>query len=126
MNGVDLGDHFNVFDKCRIMYGENGSSLTPSIDHLFDRGFIGSEDNRRLIISPAAPLPSLENKAAANVMARRTPRIGLPGIRGMRPLEAIVGSKTRAGARLWPQSPAPRGVFYFVQTGHRESSDSPG
>ena len=32
--------------------GENGLLLTPSIDHLFDRGFIGFEDNGRLIISP--------------------------------------------------------------------------
>jgi hypothetical protein len=31
--------------------------LTPSIDHLFDRGFIGFEDNGRLIISPVAHRP---------------------------------------------------------------------
>lgn len=29
--------------------GENGLLLTPSIDHLFDRGFIGFEDNGTLI-----------------------------------------------------------------------------
>ena len=40
--------------------GENGLLLTPSIDHLFDRGFIGFEDNGRLVISPVAHLPSLE------------------------------------------------------------------
>lgn len=34
--------------------GENGLLLTPSIDHLFDRGFIGFEDNGILIISPVA------------------------------------------------------------------------
>jgi hypothetical protein len=34
--------------------------LTPSIDHLFDRGFIGFEDNGRLIISPVAHQPSLQ------------------------------------------------------------------
>ena len=39
--------------------GENGLLLTPSIDHLFDRGFIGFEDNGRLIISPVAHRPSL-------------------------------------------------------------------
>jgi hypothetical protein len=33
--------------------------LTPSIDHLFDRGFIGFEDNGRLIVSPVAHHPSL-------------------------------------------------------------------
>ena len=40
--------------------GENGLLLTPSIDHLFDRGFIGFEDGGRLIISPVAHHPSLE------------------------------------------------------------------
>lgn len=40
--------------------GENGLLLTPTIDHLFDRGFIGFEDSGRLIISPVAHLPSLE------------------------------------------------------------------
>jgi putative restriction endonuclease len=40
--------------------GENGLLLTPSIDHLFDRGFIGFEDNGRLIISPVAHHPSLQ------------------------------------------------------------------
>jgi putative restriction endonuclease len=34
--------------------GENGLLLTPSIDHLFDRGFIGFEDSGKLIISPVA------------------------------------------------------------------------
>ncbi|MFN3347374.1 HNH endonuclease [Pseudorhodoplanes sp.] len=40
--------------------GENGLLLTPSIDHLFDRGFIGFEDNGTLIISPVAHHPSLQ------------------------------------------------------------------
>jgi len=40
--------------------GENGLLLTPSIDHLFDRGFIGFEDSGTLIISPVAHRPSLE------------------------------------------------------------------
>jgi hypothetical protein len=40
--------------------GENGLLLTPSIDHLFDRGFIGFEGNGSLIISPVAHRPSLE------------------------------------------------------------------
>ncbi|MEW6331076.1 MAG: HNH endonuclease signature motif containing protein [Pseudomonadota bacterium] len=34
--------------------GENGFLLTPSIDHLFDRGFISFEDNGQLLISPVA------------------------------------------------------------------------
>lgn len=40
--------------------GENGLLLTPSIDHLFDRGFIGFENNGTLIISPVAHRPSLK------------------------------------------------------------------
>ena len=40
--------------------GENGLLLTPSVDHLFDRGFISFEDCGRLIISPVAHLQSLQ------------------------------------------------------------------
>jgi hypothetical protein len=40
--------------------GENGLLLTPSIDHLFDRGFIGFEAGGALLISPVAHKPSLE------------------------------------------------------------------
>lgn len=40
--------------------GENGLLLTPSIDHLFDRGFIGFEDSGGLIVSPVAHRPSLQ------------------------------------------------------------------
>ncbi|KAA0892662.1 HNH endonuclease [Pusillimonas sp. ANT_WB101] len=39
--------------------GENGLLLTPSMDHLFDRGFIGFDDNGRTIISPVAHQESL-------------------------------------------------------------------
>jgi len=40
--------------------GENGLLLTPSADHLFDRGFIGFEDNGDLLISPVAHTESLQ------------------------------------------------------------------
>jgi putative restriction endonuclease len=40
--------------------GENGLLLTPSVDHLFDRGFIGFENSGELIISPVAHRPSLQ------------------------------------------------------------------
>ena len=40
--------------------GENGLLLTPGIDHLFARGFVGFEDSGRLVISPVAHRPSLE------------------------------------------------------------------
>ena len=39
--------------------GENGLLLTPSIDHLFDRGFISFENSGTLIISPVAHHSSL-------------------------------------------------------------------
>ena len=52
--------------------GENGLLLTPSVDHLFDRGFISFEDTGRLIISPVADTESLrrmgiDNSTAINV-----------------------------------------------------------
>jgi putative restriction endonuclease len=39
--------------------GESGLLLTPSIDHLFDRGFIGFDDNGDVIVSPVAHADSL-------------------------------------------------------------------
>jgi putative restriction endonuclease len=39
--------------------GENGLLLTPSIDHLFDRGFISFEDNSELIVSDVAHKESI-------------------------------------------------------------------
>jgi hypothetical protein len=39
--------------------GENGLLLTPNADHLFDRGFIGFEDNGDVIVSPVAHRESL-------------------------------------------------------------------
>jgi hypothetical protein len=43
-----------------IRHGESGLLLTPSIDHLFGRGFIGFEGNGNVIISPVAHRPSLD------------------------------------------------------------------
>jgi hypothetical protein len=40
--------------------GENGLLLTPSIDHLFDKGFISFEGRGDLIVSPIAHRDSLE------------------------------------------------------------------
>jgi hypothetical protein len=40
--------------------GENGLLLTPTIDHLFGRGFISFEDSGVLIVSPVAHAPSLK------------------------------------------------------------------
>jgi putative restriction endonuclease len=53
--------------------GENGLLLTPSIDHLFDRGFIGFEDSGDLIISPVAHKLSLQKMG---VETSRTINVG--------------------------------------------------
>jgi hypothetical protein len=45
--------------------GENGLLLTPTIDHLFDRGFISFENNGDLIVSPVAHHPSLTRMGIA-------------------------------------------------------------
>jgi hypothetical protein len=39
--------------------GENGLLLTPNADHLFDRGFIGFDDNGDVLISPVVHVDSL-------------------------------------------------------------------
>lgn len=54
--------------------GENGLLLTPTVDHLFDKGFISFENAGQLIISPVADLVSLkrmgiDRDARANVGA---------------------------------------------------------
>ena len=45
--------------------GENGLLLTPTMDHLFDRGFISFEDSGVLIVSPVADPPSLTRMGIA-------------------------------------------------------------
>ena len=40
--------------------GENGLLLTPTVDHLFDKGFISFEDSGQLIVSPVADQTSLK------------------------------------------------------------------
>ncbi len=49
--------------------GENGLLPTPSIDHLFDRGFIGFGVSGTLLVSPVAHGPSLE-RMGVNVRER--------------------------------------------------------
>jgi putative restriction endonuclease len=46
-------------DNTERLNGENGLLLTPSIDHLFDRGFISFDGGGELLISPVAHAPSL-------------------------------------------------------------------
>jgi hypothetical protein len=53
--------------------GENGLLLTPSVDHLFDLGFISFEDGGRLLVSPVADRQSLERMG---VETERPVRVG--------------------------------------------------
>lgn len=54
--------------------GENGLLLTPNIDHLFDRGFIGFESNGDLLVSPVAHTESLNRLGLATRDARNVGR----------------------------------------------------
>jgi len=67
ITGVDRLEHLRAShirpwrdsDYRERLDGENGLLLTPSSDHLFDRGFISFEDSGRLLISPVAHAESL-------------------------------------------------------------------
>lgn len=68
ITGVDrvehlTGSHCKPWRDCASneerLDGENGLLLTPSIDHLFDRGFISFENDGRLLVSRVAHKESL-------------------------------------------------------------------
>lgn len=68
VTGVDRPEHLRAshckpWRDCQSyeerLDGENGLLLTPSIDHLFDRGFISFEDKGELLVSKVAHDPSL-------------------------------------------------------------------
>lgn len=57
-----IGSHIKPWRHCsndERLDGENGLLLTPSIDHLFDRGHISFKNNGSLLISPSADRESL-------------------------------------------------------------------
>lgn len=56
---------------------DNGLMLTPSIDHLFDRGFISFENSGRLLVSPVAHRNSL--------MKMGVPIVGTVNVGSFRP-----------------------------------------
>lgn len=68
VTGVDRPEHLRA-SHCKPwrdcsshaerLDGDNGLMLTPSIDHLFDRGFISFEDDGRLLLAPSAHSESL-------------------------------------------------------------------
>jgi putative restriction endonuclease len=47
-------------DSDERLDGENGLLLTPSVDHLFDRGFISFENDGKLLVSPVSHKVSLQ------------------------------------------------------------------
>ena len=53
--------------------GENGLLLTPTVDHLFDKGFLSFEDSGRLIVSPVADPVSL---GRMGIQVDRTVNVG--------------------------------------------------
>jgi hypothetical protein len=60
-------------DNEERLNGENGLLLTPSIDHLFDRGFISFEDDGELLISDIAHKESVRRMG---VETERVVRVG--------------------------------------------------
>ena len=73
VTGVDRLEHLRAShckpwrdsDNLERLDGENGLLLTPSIDHLFDRGFISFRGDGRLLVSPVAHGPSLRKMGIA-------------------------------------------------------------
>src|SRR5471032_2878361 len=60
--------------------GENGLLLTPNADHLFDRGFIGFEDNGDVLVSPVAHARVLYQCGAVQRGAAAVPEISPGGV----------------------------------------------
>jgi predicted restriction endonuclease len=59
-----IASHVQPWRDCsneQRLDGENGLLLTPTVDHLFDKGFISFEDSGQLIVSPVADQRSLNH-----------------------------------------------------------------
>lgn len=73
VTGVDRSEHLRAShckpwrdcNNSERLEGNNGLLLTPSIDHLFDRGFISFRGDGRLLVSPVAHGPSLSRMGVA-------------------------------------------------------------
>lgn len=58
-----IASHVQPWRDCsneQRLDGENGLLLTPTVDHLFDKGFISFENSGQLIVSPVADQQSLK------------------------------------------------------------------
>jgi putative restriction endonuclease len=84
ITGVDRVEHLRA-SHCKPwrdssneerLDGENGLLLTPNVDHLFDRGFIGFEDNGDLLISPVRTSSRL--RGWASILNGRAMSASLP------------------------------------------------
>jgi hypothetical protein len=82
ITGVDRIEHLRAShirpwrdceDNRQRLDGSNGLLLTPSIDHLFDRGFISFEGSGELLVSPIAHRDSLQRMG---VDTNRVMRVG--------------------------------------------------
>ena len=87
--------------------GENGLLLTPTIDHLFDRGFISFEDTGNLIVSPVAHVPSLNRMG---IGMPRPPEWGSDCFSG-----CSFGSSLRRGWALLHSSVDPSRLWGLLQ-----------
>lgn len=73
ITGVDRIEHLRAShckpwrdcDNQERLDAENGLLLTPSIDHLFDRGFLSFQDEGRVLLSPVAHPGSLVRMGVA-------------------------------------------------------------
>jgi hypothetical protein len=62
-----IGSHIKPWRECtneERLEGANGLLLTPSADHLFDRGFISFDDDGELLVSGVADVRSLKRMGA--------------------------------------------------------------
>ena len=82
--------------------GKNGLLLTPSIDHLLDKGFISFENSGELIVSPVPTSPRWSKWAL--------PRTGSSTSVRLRKARSISWSITETRCCCKPSEPSPIGV----------------
>lgn len=82
ITGVDREEHLRA-SHCKPwrdatneerLDGENGLLLTPTIDHLFDRGFIAFDEGGQVIVSPVAHRDSL---LRMGIQPESPPKVGV-------------------------------------------------
>ncbi|NJN36317.1 MAG: hypothetical protein HC794_03730 [Nitrospiraceae bacterium] len=92
--------------KGKRLEGGKVQVLTPTVDHLFDRGFISFEGNGRVIVSPVAHagLQQLAKSRANDAKLPKSPQFaGRP-------------SDTQVLESVWGSRPPPRTVTDVIVT----------